>query len=83
MATAAVSTGTAHLREECERRLERLRQAGETPDPRTAQINRLKNEVAELTARLAAQHEEITRLRSALSTPGKVFCWRPRSPAHR
>ena len=83
-----------HLREEFEQRLERLRQAGETPDPRAAQINRLKNEVIELKARLthadrtieeltdfrsqalsrlAAQHEEIVRLRSTLSTPGNVI----------
>lgn len=84
----------AHLREEFEQRFERLRQAGETPDPRAAQINRLKNEIAALKARLthadrtieeladfrghalsrlAAQHEEITRLRSALSAPGNVI----------
>lgn len=84
----------AHLREEFEQRLERLRQAGETPDPRTARINRLKNEIAELKARLAhadrtieeltdfrgqalsrlaAQHEEIIRLRSAPSTAGNVI----------
>jgi hypothetical protein len=75
----------AHLREEFENRLAAIRQASETPDPRDAQINRLKTEVAtlrqrlarrdetisELTdfrtealARLAAQHDEITRLRT-------------------
>lgn len=84
----------AHLREEFEQRLERLRQTGKIPDPRAAQINRLKNEITELKARLihadrtiedltdfrrealsrlAAQHEEITRLRNALSTPGNVL----------
>jgi hypothetical protein len=73
----------AHLREEFEARLTMIRQTG-APDPRDAQINRLKTEVAtlrqrlarrdetisELTdfrtetlARLAAQHDEITRLR--------------------
>jgi len=74
----------AHLREEFEKRLEAMHAAGDLPDPRDAQISRLKNEVAllmqridrrdatitELTdlrtqalARLAAQHDEITRLR--------------------
>jgi hypothetical protein len=74
----------AHLREEFEARLEAMHAAGDLPDPRDAQINRLKNEAAtlkqrihrrdatitELTdfrtqalARLAAQHDEITRLR--------------------
>jgi chromosome segregation ATPase len=84
----------AHLREEFEQRLERLRQSGESPDPRTAQINRLKNEVTALKARvaradrtieeladfraqalsrLAAQREEIIRLRSALNSSGNVI----------
>ncbi|MBS2963819.1 hypothetical protein KGA66_12230 [Actinocrinis puniceicyclus] len=89
----------AHLREEFEQRLERLRQTGETPDPRTAQIHRLKNDVAQLKARLAradrtieeltdlrgqalsrlaAQHEEIIRLRSALNSPDNVISLRSR-----
>ncbi|MFC9228815.1 hypothetical protein ACFTZI_07550 [Streptomyces decoyicus] len=76
----------AHLRVEFERRLQTLQDAGEIPDPREAQITRLKGEttklrerlaqseqmVEELTdfrgqalARLAAQHEEIIRLREA------------------
>jgi len=76
----------AHLREEFERRLNMLvGQAGEQPDPRDAQVTRLKDEVARLKerlaqsattisgltafqtqalARLTAQHDEITRLRS-------------------
>ena len=83
----------AHLREEFERRLHALGQAGEQPDPRDAQISRLKDEVArlkerlalsavaigELTdlraqalARLAAQHDEITRLRSAVGARGNI-----------
>ena len=74
----------AHLREEFETRLAALAATGELPDPRDAQIARLKNEVATLKERLAhrdqtitehatlraaalsqlaAQHEEITRLR--------------------
>jgi hypothetical protein len=73
-----------HLREEFETRLTVIRQTGDSPDPRDAQIDRLKTEIAalkerltrrdqtieELTdfrdealSRLAAQHEEILRLR--------------------
>ena len=76
----------AHLRVEFERRLNAMHEASEIPDPREAQIARLKAEntklrerlakseqtVDELTdfrsqalARLAAQHEEIVRLREA------------------
>ncbi|MFE5072587.1 hypothetical protein [Streptomyces halstedii] len=83
----------AHLRVEFERRLNVLREAGEIPDPREAQISRLKVEntklrerlaqseqtVDELTefrsqalARLAAQHEEIVRLREAAAGKAKV-----------
>jgi hypothetical protein len=74
----------ARLREEFERRLQALGEAGEQPDPRDAQVTRLKDEatrlkerlaqsaaaISDLTdfrtqalARLAAQHDEITRLR--------------------
>jgi len=74
----------AHLRTEFEHRLEQLRHAGQAPDPKTAQIERLKAEVDKLRttlaqassaieqltdfrtqalARLAAQHDEIFRLR--------------------
>ena len=74
----------AKLREEFETRLAAIRQDGGTPDPREAQISRLKTGIAELQerlarqdaaiteltefkalalARLAAQHDEITRLR--------------------
>jgi hypothetical protein len=76
----------AHLRAEFEHRLQQLQQAGETPDPKTAQIERLKTEVEKLKnnlahanstiqelthfrsqalARIAAQHDEILRLRTA------------------
>lgn len=76
----------SHLRVEFERRLQALHQAGEIPDPREAQIIRLKAEITKLKdrltqseetideltgfraqalARLAAQHEEIVRLREA------------------
>jgi len=74
----------AHLRTEFEQRLEELRSAGERPDPRDAQVARLKDEITRLrerlaksdatigeltdfrgqaVARLAAQHDEIARLR--------------------
>ena len=83
----------AHLREEFERRLQALQQAGEVTDPREAQIARLKAEVTalkdrlarsadtidELTdfrtqalARLAAQHEEIVRLRGTADAASRV-----------
>jgi len=83
----------AHLREEFERRLRALAQAGEQPDLRDAQITRLKDEVARLKerlsqsaatisdltafraqalARLAAQHDEITRLRREVGTRGNI-----------
>ena len=84
----------AHLREEFEQRLERLRHAGTVPDARAAQITRLKNEVTSLKARLAdtnraieeltdfrsqalarlaAQHEEILRLREAAAGTARVI----------
>jgi hypothetical protein len=77
-----------HLADEFHRRLRQLQAEGTTPDPRTAQIARLKTdnatlqtrlavalaEIDDLTAfknlalsRLAAQHEEITRLRPQVS----------------
>jgi hypothetical protein len=83
----------AHLREEFERRLQAVRQAGQTPDPRDAQITRLKSHIDPLTrriadrdhavakltefqshalSRLAAQHEEIIRLREALERTSNV-----------
>ena len=83
----------AHLREEFETRLKARQQAGDLPDPRDAQINRLKDENAALRqrladrdttittltgfreqalARLAAQHDEITRLRQQAGGIAKV-----------
>ncbi|MFJ9777830.1 hypothetical protein ACIRVF_42430 [Kitasatospora sp. NPDC101157] len=43
----------AHLRTEFERRLQILQEAGQIPDPREAQIERLKAEIATLKERLA------------------------------
>lgn len=83
----------AHLRVEFEQRLQALQTAGERPDPRDAQITRLKNEVTalrqrltesantidELTefrtqalAQLAAQHDEITRLRASATAASRI-----------
>ena len=85
----------ARLRAEFERRLRTLEQAGEQPDPRDAQINRLKDEATRLNerlaqsvatiidltafrtqalARLAAQHDEITRLRQQSAGTAQVRC---------
>lgn len=82
-----------HLKNEFEKRLARLRAEGQLPDPRAAQIIRLKDdnaklrqrvtdreqEIADLSAfkitalsRLAAQHQEITALRAALSSRTNV-----------
>jgi len=75
-----------HLRIEFEQRLHQSRRDGHTPDPKAAQIERLRADVDKLKtllaqanttidqltdfrtqalARLAAQHEEILRLRAA------------------
>jgi hypothetical protein len=83
----------AHLRTEFERRLQQLQQAGQTPDPKAAQIERLKADIDKLNgrlaqanstieqlsdfrsqalARLAAQHDEILRLRAAAAQSANV-----------
>ncbi|WP_240980641.1 MULTISPECIES: hypothetical protein [Streptomyces] len=48
-----------HLAEEFERQLAELRGTGVTPDPRAAQIERLKEQVSALKERLAARDEQI------------------------
>lgn len=83
----------AHLRVEFDRRLQALQLTGDIPDPREAQIVRLKAANAKLKerlvnseqtidaltdfrtqalARLAAQHEEIIRLREAAAGTTRV-----------
>ncbi len=83
----------AHLREEFETRMQTLRETDNLPDPRDAQIARLKTEITTLKqrinsrdqtttdqtafrtaalSRLAAQHEEITRLRHHLSETADI-----------
>jgi hypothetical protein len=57
----------AHLREEFETRLARIREAGDPIGPSEGQISRLKNENAKLKARLAQANSEIGDLTEALS----------------
>lgn len=52
----------ARLRTEFEHRLQTLQQAGEIPDPREAQITRLKAENSKLKERLAASEQKIEEL---------------------
>ncbi len=62
---AAQEDGTrpyAHLREEFEHRLQSLRTAGDIPDPRDAQIERLKSEITKLKARLTRSDSAIEEL---------------------
>ena len=81
---AALYRGYPHLKEEFERRLAAVHASGTAPDPRDAQVTRLKAQNGEFRqklterddairdleqfrelalSRLAAQHDEITRLR--------------------
>jgi hypothetical protein len=83
----------ARLRTEFEQRLKELLDAGERPDPRDAQVARLKNEIVRLKerlaqsdttisefagfrdqalARLAVQHDEITRLRQEAPLAARI-----------
>ncbi len=83
----------ARLREEFEAKLAAAVQDGDAPDPRDAQIGRLKAQAATLTERLArqdgviaelsdfktqalsriaAQHDEITRLRREVQQAARV-----------
>ena len=89
----------AHLRTEFEDRLRQLQRTGQTPDPKAAQIKRLKADIDRLTnrlaqanstieeladfrtqalARLAAQHEEIHRLRTAVDPNANITHLPPR-----
>jgi hypothetical protein len=100
---AAVYRTYPHLKEEFEKRLAALRDGGGPPDPRDAQIARLKGQNDELTkkladrdaairdlgqfkelalSRLAAQHDEITRLRRQATTAmaGNIRSLTPRIP---
>ena len=59
---AAIYSTYLHLKEDFERRRDNLRASGETPDPREAQIVRLRQRVATLQGRIAKQDNEITEL---------------------
>ncbi|MEU2754169.1 hypothetical protein [Streptomyces albidoflavus] len=52
----------SHLRVEFERRLNAMHEAGEIPDPREAQITRLKAENTKLRARLAQSEQTVDEL---------------------
>ncbi|MFB7919537.1 hypothetical protein [Streptomyces sp. NPDC056061] len=52
----------AHLRIEFERRLQALQQASEIPDPREAQITRLKAEITKLKERLVQSERAVNEL---------------------
>ncbi|MFI5689652.1 hypothetical protein [Streptomyces sp. NPDC051636] len=52
-----------HLAEEFERRLKLLQEAGTVVDPRTAQIQRLKDKNAKLESRLDEQNAELAELK--------------------
>jgi hypothetical protein len=100
---AALYRTYPHLKEEFEKRLAVLRDGGDAPDPRDAQVARLKATGGELRqkladrdatirgleqfkelalSRLAAQHDEITRLRRQAAMAGNVRTLTPR-PAGR
>ncbi|WP_331764965.1 hypothetical protein OG747_48325 (plasmid) [Streptomyces sp. NBC_01384] len=51
-----------HLRTEFERRVQALQDAGEIPDPREAQITRLKAEITKLRERLAQSEQTVEEL---------------------
>ncbi|MFF2787661.1 hypothetical protein ACFVT6_12955 [Streptomyces sp. NPDC058049] len=51
-----------HLGEEFERRLRTLQEAGQITDPRAAQIERLKAQVAELKERVTRRDEAVAEL---------------------
>jgi hypothetical protein len=55
-----------HLKAEFDRQRDAAQQNGEQPDARLARIDRLKTEIINLNKRLAAQHDEITALRTQL-----------------
>jgi hypothetical protein len=69
---AALYTTYLHLKEEFESRRDRQREAGEIADPRIVQIERLKEFRTRAVSQLAAQHDEITRLRRAVASKDNV-----------
>jgi chromosome segregation ATPase len=101
---AALYRSYPHIKAEFDQQLAELRTAGQAPDPRDAQIQRLKHQNADLKrrigenetaltehqrfktlalSRLAAQHEEIQRLRQVAEATTRKGCVRqlPARPA--
>jgi hypothetical protein len=102
---AALYRTYPHLKEEFERRLAAVHASGTAPDPRDAQVTRLKAQNDDLRqkladrdaairdleqfrelalSRLAAQHDEITRLRrwAVPASVGNVRTLAPRPATH-
>ena len=71
----------AHLRTEFEQRLKELRDAGERPDPRDAQVARLKDEITRLKERLAQSDATISEL-AGFRGPGPGPARRPARRDH-
>lgn len=59
---AALYRTYGHLKAEFERRLEQMRSAGYLPDPRAAQISRLKADNARLRERLHERDQQVAEL---------------------
>ena len=59
----------AHLRTEFERRLQTLQDVGEIPDPREAQITRLKAEITKFRERLAESEQTVEELTDSAARP--------------
>lgn len=65
---AALYRSYGHLKTEFTRRLTQMRADGHLPDPRTAQILRLKNENAQLAERLRVSEQQLTELKEFRTT---------------
>jgi chromosome segregation ATPase len=65
---AALYRSYSHLKDEFERRLSHIRADGHQPDPRSAQILRLKDDNAQLRQRLNARDREIVELTAFKTT---------------
>jgi chromosome segregation ATPase len=57
-----------HLKQEFEQRMGRLREARGEPDPRIAQIDRLKEEVAQLRERISRMNQRVAEIEEFRAT---------------